>query len=361
MINKMEDNKKDVRICRNGLVALTDRKFVVDSEVKEEFLLTLNPNTAKTVKGVLLKVDKFEKIINKSIFDFNLEEVNELIENEFSHKSIASIRSSISYIKKYINYCIEHNLTTLNPFDIITDYSQYVDKNAMENKYLTYRDVQEIEEKLVNFNDKCMLELLFNGLKPDELTLLKEIDIDFNEKSIVATDKKGNIRKIFGVSNRCFELLKLTINQQTYLLNNGSSRSRKNPNKEYKNGLGVREMRFPESVYIFKVAGSKKIDTPMEQKGLQARVRVIREWVGNPYITVTNLYYSGILHEAYNIMSRERVKEIDRYTVAQIADKFNYCQAFVPSDKDGHLVVNARVGSLQEIIRNGIKNVYLNE
>ena len=357
----MKSKKEEVKICRNGLVALVDRKFKIDEDNKEDFLTTLNPSTAKTVKGVLLKVDKFESTINKSVYDFNLEEVNELIENEFSHKSIASVRSSVSYVKKYINYCIEHNLTALNPFEIITDYSQYVDKNAMQNKYLTYQDVKDIEERLVNFNDRCMLELLFNGLKPDELIALKETDIDFEEKSIVATDKKGNVRKIFGCSDRCFELLKLTISQRAYYLNNGSSQSRKDPNKTLHNGLGVRTLAFPESVYIFKTAGSKKIDTPMEQKGLQARVRVIREWVNNPYITVTNLYHSGILHEAYSIMKQQKIRELDRYTVAQIADKFNYCTAFVPSQNGDHLVVNSRVGRLQELIREGVDSLYLNE
>ena len=356
----MNNKKEEVKVCRNGLVALADRKFEIDSANKEDFLNTLNPSTAKTLKGVLLKVDKFEKLIGKSVYDFNLAEVNELIENEFSYKSVATVRTGISYIKKYINYCIEHNLTTLNPFEIITDYSQYVNKNAMENKYLTYQEVREIEEKLVNFNDRCMLELLFNGLKPDELINLKETDIDFKEKSIVATDKKENVRKIFGCSERCFELLKLTISQQAYYLNNGTAQSRKDPTKILKNGLGVRTLRFPESSYVFKTAGSKKIDTPMEQKGLQARVRVIREWVGNPYITVTNLYHSGILHEAYSMMKEKGVKELDRYEVAQIAGKFNYCEPYVPTGDDGHLVVNPRVGSLQELVREGINSLYLN-
>ena len=205
-----------------------------------------------------------------------------------------------------------------------------------------------------------MLELLFNGLKPDELVNLQETDVDFTEKSIVATDKKGTVRKIFGCSERCFELLKLTISQQAYYLNNGTAQSRKDPNKILRNGLGVRTLRFPESVFVFKIAGGKKIDTPMEQKGLQARVRVIREWVGNPYITVTNLYHSGILHEAYSMMRDKGVKELDRYEVAQIAGKFNYCEPYVPTGDDGHLVVNPRVGALQELIRVGIESIYPN-
>jgi integrase len=231
----------------------------------------------------------------------------------------------------------------------------------MENKYLTYLEVKEIEEKLANFNDRCMLELLFNGLKPDELIRLKESDINFEEKSIIATDKKGNIRKVLGCSDRCFELLKLTISQMVYYLNNGTAQSRKDPNKILRNGLGVRTLRFPESVYIFKTAGSKKNNTPMEQKGLQARVRVIREWVNNPYLTVTNLYFSGILHEAYHLMQEQHTKELDRYTVAGLADKFNYCEAYVPSGNDGHLVVNARVGALQELIKTGVESVYFNK
>ena len=71
----------------------------------------------------------------------------------------------------------------------------------------------------------------------------------------------------------------------------------------------MRTLRFPESIYIFKTAGGKKENTPMEQKGLQARMRVIREWVNNPYLTVTNLYFSGILHEAYHLMQEQKVRE----------------------------------------------------
>ena len=66
----MKNNKENVRVCRNGLVALEDRRFEVDTNNKEDFLKTLNPNTAKTVKVQLLKVDKFEKIIGNKTTDY---------------------------------------------------------------------------------------------------------------------------------------------------------------------------------------------------------------------------------------------------------------------------------------------------
>jgi integrase len=349
---------EEVKICRNGLVALEDRKFMVDSELKEEFLTTLNSNTAKTVKGILLKVDKYEKDINKSAYNFSLQDVNELIESEFSNKSIASIRSNVSYIRKYINYCIEHNFTNINQFNLITDFAQYVDKNAMENKYITYEQLLKIEDMLVNFCDRCMLELLFSGVKPDECINLKAQDIDFYNKTLILTDKKNNKRKVLGMDDRCFELLRLTINQEEYYINNGSNQNRRNPNETFGQGLGIRTLKFPKSEYVFKTVGGKKENEPMRARGLQDRVRIIRDWVNNPYITVTNLYLSGILYEAFKLMSKYKVKELDRYTVAQLADRFNYCKGFVADKTDGHLVVNSRVGRLQEIIRNGIKSIY---
>ena len=45
-----------------------------------------------------------ENEIGKSAYNFSLQNANELIESEFSNKSVASIRSNISYIRKYINF-----------------------------------------------------------------------------------------------------------------------------------------------------------------------------------------------------------------------------------------------------------------
>lgn len=60
------------------------------------------------------------------------------------------------------------------------------------------------------------------------------------------------------------------------------------------------------------------------------------------------------------MMRDKSSNEFDRYEMAQIAGKFNYCEPYVPMGEDGHLVVNARVGSLQELIRIGVKSIYPN-
>ena len=60
------------------------------------------------------------------------------------------------------------------------------------------------------------------------------------------------------------------------------------------------------------------------------------------------------------MMRDKSSNELDRYEVAHFADKFNYCEPYVPTGEDEHLVVNARVGSLQELIRIGVKTIYSN-
>lgn len=343
----------EVRICRNGRIALEDREFSIEKNKKESYLLSIeNIGTRNNVKGALLKLDDYEKVLEKFIIDFSLHECEDFLIS-LNSKSKQSVRTFVSIIKKYLTNAYSNEILKNVEFLKIKDFEKYINHIEFGEKCITYRQLLKFENVILNSCDKCLLELLFNGIKPDEITLLKPEDFDFVNREIKVTDNKGKVRVIRGCTDRCFELAQKTIRQKTYVINNGSAVNRRNHDEVFQNGLGVRQEEFPESIYLFKSTDEIDVNKPVSTKFLQARVRVMRDWINNKNISVKSIYQSGVLHAAYEMMQKTTVKELDRATVAMLAERFNYCKAY---REDG--VIDASVGRLQDLIKVGVKHIY---
>ena len=344
---------EDVRICRNGRIALEDRTFSIDKNNKENYLLGIeNIGTRNNVKGALLKLDDYEQAHRKHIIDFSYEECEEFL-SSLNSKSKQSIGSFVSKIKKYLTTIYSNDVLENVAFLKVKDFEKYINREEFGKKCITYRQLIKFENIIYNSCDKCFLELLFNGIKADEITTLKPEDIDFINRTIKVTDNKGKSRVVKGCTDRCFELAEKTIKQKTYVLNNGSDINRRNHDEVFQNGLGIRQEELPESIYLFKSTDGTDCNKPVSTVFLQNRLRVMRDWINNKSISVKSIYQSGILHAAYEIMQKTTSDELDRATVAMLAERFNYCNAYTD---DG--VIDASVGRLQDLIKVGIKHIY---
>ena len=344
---------ENVHICRNGRMALEDRRFQINEIEKEKYLSSvINTATRKTIKGHLLKLDEYEVTLGKPLKDFSFEECEEFLYS-LNSKSKGSVRGRVSYIKHYFIETYGEDSFKKTSFSKIKNFEKYINHEEFGEKCITYRQLIEFEKVIFNSCDKCLLELLFNGIKADEITLLKPEHFDFINHTIKVTDNKGKVRIVKGCTDRCFELAKKTIIQKTYVLNNGSAVNRRNRNEVFQNGLGVRQEEFPDSIYLLKSTDGTDANKPVSTAFLQNRVRVMRDWIDNKNLSVKSIYQSGILHAAYEMMQKKTVKELDRATVAMLAERFNYCNAY---REDG--VIDASVGRLQDLIKVGVKHIY---
>lgn len=339
----------EVRVCRNGRIALEDREFIIEKNKKEQYI-QIKPY----VKSDLLKLDDYEVLLQKPIVDFSFEESEKFL-FWLNSKSKSRVGSFFSVVKKYIIKAYGEDVYKGTAFSTINNFEKYINHEQFSEKCITYRQLLEFENVIFNSCDKCLLELLFNGIKADEITRLKPEDFDFVNRTIKVIDKKGKTRIIKGCTDRCFELAEKTIKQKTYVLNNGSAVNRRNHDEVFQNGLGVRQTEFVDSTYLFKSTQRNELNKPVSKTFLQAKVRCMRDWIENESISVTSIYQSGILHAAYEILQKTAADTLDRATVAVLAERFNYCNVY---NADGKF--DASVGRLQDLIKVGMNHIYSN-
>lgn len=315
----------------------------------------LAPSTAKTAGVVLKKLDQFETQLGKPVNRFSPAQTHALLQTHFRARSVQAVSTTLSYMRKYGDYLIARE-GGQNPFEQITDLRAYLNVEACLHKYLTREEADVLRDQLYNDNDQCMMELLFCGMRPEYMVRMKKEDVDFAARRVILRDEAEPV--IFTtLSEKAFALIDRTIRQQTYVFNNGTNVSRKNPGEVIANGIEHRTVYFKPGRYVFRyldyrTAGIPK-DQPLRKNNIQEKVRVFRDWAGNPYLTTHTLYISAIL----DYVTRTYAPDFDLAALpmaeyAKIAALYHYC---APYDADGRL--NQRVRQLKAVILEGIPYV----
>lgn len=314
---------------RNGKIRLEDRFFVWESEIKESYLKTKRPSTARTIKSKLLKVDEYEQKINKSVYNLNFEEIDDLMNSQFSIKSRNTASGNMSYIIGYIDFCIKRNLVKHkeNRFKILSSSDKYkfVSPHAEQNKFLTREEILEAQNELANDCDKLILELIplsvrgrtQKGNTNEELRNLRNDDIDFENKTITLRNNDGDERVIDNLSDHTLQLLRDTINQRFYKLKNGTL-VKKNTKDESKT------LPIIKTDFVFRTAGKSKIGKVKVQYFGSRINQMIKEYTSNSYISVTNLYFSGMIEYAKQLISNKNGEPLNDTDYSKIYDRFNY-------------------------------------
>jgi len=328
---------------KNGKINLAERVFKHDRDVKEEFLKDIKPSTAKTIRSILFKVDDYEDRIGKSIYDFTFEERDDFFISQFCNKSKGVINTTRSYLVKYINHCIDNNLVRHmeNRFDLISkdDIDKYINDTAMQMKYLSREEIKEAQDKLVNNCDKLILQLIPLSVRGrtelnntnEELINLRVKDAEESyETGILHVWNNDGDRRPVKIDEETIELLKKTINDDSYIINNGSIYDKKGRIL----GRGIGEKCFPlnDTGYVFRTAGKNK-KGKVKTNFFGSRMRIMKTWTMNPFITVTNLYYSGIIDYAMQLR-KEKGTELDNHDYIKIIDKFSYGKPQILSNKE---------------------------
>ncbi len=323
------DKNQDVKICRNGLEALECREFKVDKELKEEFLSDKHPNTAKQIKITLLKAENAEIELGKSLYNFTLENIENMIFTDFAYKSESGLRSKICHMRKYVEFCIKKNYTKVNNFKLIYGVKKYQNKIANKNKYFTFKTLLKYVDMLANPTDKLLLELLFLGLTQDEICNLKKSDISFREKTITVIDNQNNKKVIEDIPKRLIQIASDNETTEEYYSNNNENIS---VNNQYFKEIKLHAFKIPSSPYVFsplpiglvKYTLSNERDYIKPSKSyIQRRVNKFRTWLNNPYITTNAIRMSGIADYTLRYINNkggEDKMSIDDY--AQIYNKF---------------------------------------
>jgi site-specific recombinase XerD len=298
-------------------------EFKVDRELKQEFLDKQKAGTRETYGYALKRADEMEQELGKKIYDFNFEERDELILTKFKNKSKWVVQSTLSPLKRYIDFCISKNVVRHfeNRFSMILtkDYDKYVNVQAQTNIFISKEENRELQKKLVNAQDKLILELIgVYGIRGrtevgnthEELINLMTTDVDYQKHilTVVNNDNKPKPRYV-QVDEYTLDLIKEAIGQETYMC---------------KNGVGTtRDMIINNSIYVFRTPGRNKYDK-VDQQLFTRRMQSFQKWLEKPYLTISSLWLSSLIIAAKKI--KEENGEITREDYKKLNGIFNYGQ-----------------------------------
>ena len=299
-------------------------------ELKQRFIATYEEGTQKSLIFIFNKSAQLEFSLGKDIYEFNREEIDDLF-LVFDSTSKASVASRFSIIGKYIDYTIEQGFlkTGINLVKNLSGeeyYNKYVSKVAERKKILNTEQLDDLQDFCVNDQDSAVFAIIREGGRGrqeaenelEELVNLRIDDCNFDTNEITLTRNNGETRIII-VSDKTMEILKFANAQEVYIRKNGElddwSKVKKN-----------NKMNLHKNGYIFKPTWKSDMGK-ITAKALVQRITMIKELYGNPFITVTNLWLSGMAEYGRKI-KLEKGRELEKEDFKEICRRFGHNEIY---------------------------------
>ncbi|AZV43625.1 putative integrase, phage SPbeta [Peribacillus asahii] len=304
--------------------------MLYNENIKEEFLNEYNNEaTQDTMRHLFLKSAETEDMLKKDLYDFTLEEIGTIM-YEINPKTTNSARTYGRFINYYIDWAIEHyrtgNVSSLNG-EPIDHFDKYIDKDL--KLLYSEEEIIEMEDKLINYQDKVVIRMLFEGVEGDglsELLNLQEDDVDF-EKGILhlKDDKKGErTLEIKDEDKRCLEFIQKASGESYYHFKNGEGKGK---NK------GIELL---ENNYVVKSVRNRAINLERADKHLiYRRLATVSKMLEYPYLNAKNIMKSGMLKMAKDLYVRDG--ELEKVQLTEIAERFNATKVKINNTLDYNL------------------------
>ena len=162
------------------------------------------------------KTQEYEENLNKDCSEFTIVEALEMYEN-FKAKSVYVLLNYNVILKAYCAWCKYYNgLKTEIAYDSISKnmLEPLISEDAI--KILSREDVTDIEDQLLNWTDKAIVEALFEGLSGNsmrDLIIINTEMIDHKTKQLIFEDGR-----VFDLTDRLYNLLIESFNEVEYML-----------------------------------------------------------------------------------------------------------------------------------------------
>lgn len=151
-----------------------------NSDSKLEFMsqYELLSTEFKQVKGLFIKLKRFEAKLNKDFYDFSMSEINDLMK-AMRWKSYNTIYQDVRYLNAYLNWAIANGRTGNRTNRYISTKSENLTEYVYTNLNLMYSH----EELMVGFNQATRIhrligKLMFYGIGIKYFEEIQELTID---------------------------------------------------------------------------------------------------------------------------------------------------------------------------------------
>lgn len=240
-----------------------------------------------SVRAILNRALEFERKFKKPFYQFTADEVLEMYKSAHAI-SIRSLQNVNLILKHAARWILDKQGTGIeNVYDNITKelIQDCIDTKKKENLILTKEDLINIQNELLNYTDKCILFLLFEGVGGYMLKELTFMDMSqINRKDLKIYFRSG---KIIDITPEDYELLRRGF-MEDELISFGTT-SRVSQVKS----LGIYKARF--NSLSDNDDPSNAADRERRYRFIQRRMMLISKDLG---VTLTSgsIQESGLLH-----------------------------------------------------------------
>lgn len=234
-----------------------------------------------TLYALFKKTASFEEKLEKDCSEFTKDEVIQMF-HDFKSKSIYVLLNNNTILKAYCAYIkYYHELKTEVAYENITidDLKPCVAES--KNRLITREDLTEIKNELLNNVDKCILELLWEGVSGNsmcDITGLCEEQLDHKKRQLHFTDGR-----VLNLTDQLYEDIVAAFKQTEYLC--------------YGESLRVKKLEGYGRLYKARDNANGELDSEDRRfRWIYRKVQIFRDHVGMPWLTMKIIGNSGFAH-----------------------------------------------------------------
>ena len=188
------------------------------SDIKESFIkdyMRSRVVAQTSLYSLFRKTEIYEERVGKDCSQFTTEEALEMY-TDFKAKSVYSLLNYNVILKAYCAWKkYYHGLTTEIAYEEITMEMMKACVPKNQSKILSRDEVSEIEDQLLNWTDKAIVECLFEGLSGNsmrDLVGIEEHMIDHKTRQLIFPDGR-----VFALTDRLYHFLIEAFKENEYL------------------------------------------------------------------------------------------------------------------------------------------------
>ena len=245
---------------------------------------------ATSLSGIFNKTAQFEETLGKDCSQFTKEEILDMY-SKFGARSLSVLGNYNVYLKGYTAYRKYHRkIFNENAYDEINkeDLKQCLDPDLIKQTYITREQLDDIEDELLNYTDKAIVEALWHGISGKsmrDLTLLNERMLDENKTSLIFPDGR-----IVPISKKLSEYLSKAFHEMDYLC--------------YGASLRVERLVGDGSLYKERANAHAGDSDDVKFRWVYRKIQNYRKFLEIPTFTMKTIQASGLLHQLKNGMQQ---------------------------------------------------------
>lgn len=246
-----------------------------NEEQKESFIkeyLKSKVIAETSLYAILKKTEPFEIENNKDVSDFTKDEILDMFAR-FKAKSINSLLNYTVILKHYSRFV--KNEIGSNAYELIekADMFSLVDKDA--NILLTREDMDDIESQLLNWADKAIVELLWEGVSGKSMIDIYSVSEECIQGDILCVNGKE-----YPMTDRLKELLPKAFEEEETMA--------------YGESAKIIEVNGKGRIYKER-SNTRGVDTPDSRfRYFYRRIQMFRDYLDIPGLTMKNIAASGL-------------------------------------------------------------------